>query len=468
MVLVVLWTDVLLFMLAALGIAFAIYAGRHEHLRAPWRRVARRPAAMSAAVLLVFFVVVALVDSVHFHPREQGLGGDGEPRYSSEVLSLLDVALTPLRTRVEKTYSAPLAAHLYARESVELGNGRKTREFPRLRYGGRHLQDPQRERLADILVLTLRGLALGISIWLFVCAIVLIGLARRHGRSGGESIRRILGCREDLPWLGILLTLGVLVCLCTIVAALAPHYHVLGTDKVGQDVLYQALKSVRTGLAFGTLTTFVMLPLGVLLGIMAGYFRGWVDDVIQYLYTTLNSIPSVLLIAAVVLILDVHMAKHAEAFASLEVRADLRLLFLCMILGVMSWTGLCRLLRAETLKVREMGYIQSATAFGAGHFSIIGRHILPNVLHIVLITVVLDFSGLVLVEAVLSYLSIGVDPSMASWGNMINGARLEMAREPVVWWSLAAAFVFMLALVLPANLFADAVRDAFDPRLRVH
>ena len=101
----------------------------------------------------------------------------------------------------------------------------------------------------------------------------------------------------------------------------------------------------------------------------------------------------------------------------------------------MSWTGLCRLLRAETLKVREMGYIQSATAFGAGHFSIIGRHILPNVLHIVLITVVLDFSGLVLVEAVLSYLSIGVDPSMRGfygvWGDRDMG---ENARQNRVFW----------------------------------
>jgi len=88
------------------------------------------------------------------------------------------------------------------------------------------------------------------------------------------------------------------------------------------------------------------------------------------------------------------------------------------------------------------------------------------VMHIVLIAVVMDFSGLVLAEAVLSYVGVGVDPTMISFGTMINSARLEMAREPMVWWSLAAAFVFMLMLVLSANLFADAVRDAFDPRIR--
>jgi peptide/nickel transport system permease protein len=111
-------------------------------------------------------------------------------------------------------------------------------------------------------------------------------------------------------------------------------------------------------------------------------------------------------------------------------------------------------------------YVQASVALGTRHSAVIGRHILPNVLHIVLITVVLDFSGLVLAEAVLSYIGIGVDPTMNSWGNMINGARLEMAREPVVWWSLLSAFLFMFALVLAANLFSDAVRDAFDPRLR--
>ena len=92
------------------------------------------------------------------------------------------------------------------------------------------------------------------------------------------------------------------------------------------------------------------------------------------------------------------------------------------------------------------------------------RHILPNVMHIILISVVLDFSALVLAEAVLSYINIGVDPSTYSWGNMINGARLEMAREPIVWWSLSAAFIFMFALVLAANLFSDSVQEAFDPR----
>ena len=218
-----------------------------------------------------------------------------------------------------------------------------------------------------------------------------------------------------------------------LIASISPYYHILGTNKVG---------------------------------IAAGYFKGWVDDVIQYLYTTLSSIPGVLLIAAAALILEVYMSRNAESFSSLAARADLRLLALCVILGITSWTGLCRLLRGETLKLREISFVESARAFGVSHATVIARHMVPNVMHIVMISIVLDFSGLVLAEAVLSYINIGVDPTMESWGNMINSARLELAREPLVWWSLAAAFVFMFVLVLAANVFADAVRDAFDPRLR--
>jgi peptide/nickel transport system permease protein len=251
------------------------------------------------------------------------------------------------------------------------------------------------------------------------------------------------------------------------VLLLCAGYHVLGTDKVGRDVLYIALKSIRTGLVIGTLTTLVVLPFAIALGIMAGYFRGLTDDVIQFIYTVINSIPAVLLIAAAVLMAQVFLALHPGFAPTSAERADVRLLVLCAILGFTGWIGLARLLRGEALKLRELEYIQAAQAFGVRHAHIISRHILPNVMHIVLISLVMDFSGLVLAEAVLSYVGVGVDPSMISFGTMINQARLEMSREPVVWWALAAAFVFMFALVLAANLFADAVRDAFDPRVRM-
>jgi len=270
-----------------------------------------------------------------------------------------------------------------------------------------------------------------------------------------------------VPWRSILVTLLILCLLAGVAVALGSRYHLLGTDKVGQDVLTLSLKSIRTALVIGTLTTMVMLPFAVLMGLAAGYFKGWVDDLIVYFYTTLSSIPSVLLIAAAVLIMQVIIDTHADYFQTTLQRADFRLLALCVILGVTSWTGLCRLLRGEALKLRELDYIQAAQAFGVARLRILTRHMLPNVMHLVTINAVTDFSAMVLSEAVLSYVGVGVDPATNSFGVMINAARLEMSREPVVWWSLAAAFVFMLALVLAANLFADAVRDAFDPRVRV-
>jgi len=463
---VILWTDALVFLLVAAVIAFGWYVTRHEHLMAPWRKVIRRRYGMCSLVVLVPFIVVGLLDSFHYRPRLDAAPGAGGSSYSVEVLSVFDMIAAPLRTRTERTYSAPLAAYAYAKENVMLPDGSQTREFPRLTQGGAHLQDPASELLPDVLRRALAGVGLAAAAWIVLTMLVAAWLAQRQDRAFGTVLSAIVHGQTEVPWRAMLATTGMLLLVAGPVLVLSGYYHVLGTDKVGQDVLYQTLKSIRTGLVIGTLTTLVMLPFALLLGIMAGYFRGWVDDIIQYVYTTLNSIPGVLLIVASVLIIQVLMDRHADAFETVSERADLRLLALCLILGITSWTGLCRLLRGEALKLRELEYVQAAQAFGVSDWGIITRHLLPNVMHIVLIAVVMDFSGLVLAEAVLSYVGVGVDPSMISFGTMINNARLELAREPIVWWSLAAAFVFMFALVLSANLFADAVRDAFDPRIR--
>lgn len=118
------------------------------------------------------------------------------------------------------------------------------------------------------------------------------------------------------------------------------------------------------------------------------------------------------------------------------------------------------------MKVKGLDYVNGARALGASHGRLIFVHILPNVFHLILITSILGFSGLVLAESVLSYLGIGVGSDVVSWGNMINKANLEMSREPVIWWNLLGSFLFMMALVLPANLFGDTLRDALDPKLR--
>jgi len=228
-----------------------------------------------------------------------------------------------------------------------------------------------------------------------------------------------------------------------------PGRHLLGTDKTGQDVFYKTLKSVRTGLIVGGLTTLIAVPFAIFFGVLAGFFGGWLDDAVQYLYSTLASVPGVLLVVAFMLVFKQGLVQ------------------LCVVMGLTGWIGLCRVLRGEAMKLREREFVQAALALGVPRFRIIRRHVVPNVMHLVLISVVLRFSGLVLAEAVLSYIGVGVGPDTYSWGSMIDQARSELGRDPLVWWSLAGAFVAMLALVLSANLFADALRDALDPRLRI-
>lgn len=463
---VFLWTDRLIYLLLFLSLALAFYIARQEPLLAPWRQIRRRPLAMSALVLLTFYLSIGLLDSIHFRKPLPVTEAIQQVQYDPEVLSVLDVLLERLKNNVERTYSAPLAAYAFSKDMIEAPDGSQQRAYPRLKFGGAHLEHPETERASDIATTVFKRGFSGLLIFFLIMLLFVLLLSQEHGKGLGEMATAIWRGETQTAWRSILLTTGLIFILVGILAPLSIKYHLFGTDKVGQDVLYLSLKGIRTGLVIGTLTTLVMLPFAIFLGISAGYFRGKIDDAIQYLYTTLSSVPGVLLIASAVLILQVYMEKNAEAFATITERADMRLLFLCLILGMTGWIGLCRLLRGETLKLREMEYVQAARALGVGPRRIITHHILPNVMHIVLIALVLDFSGLVLAEAVLSYVGVGVDPAMISWGNMINSARLELAREPVVWWSLTSAFIFMFALVLSANIFSDAVRDAFDPRLR--
>ncbi len=463
---VFLWTDILIYLLLAIVLTAAFYIRGQTHLVTPWRAVLKRKRGVISITILLSYVVIGLLDSVHFRPALELDREGGQQHYATEVLSLLDVVAMPLKQQSEKTYSEPFATRLFVRE-MQQGDeaGLVNFDYPKLVYGGGHLTQ-EADKWPDIKATILQSSQSAILAWLLLSLVIILYSAHHQRKGIYYAFNAIVKAKTDYPIRTLLFMLGLILWTVFTISALSVDYHVLGTDKVGQDVLYQSLKSVRTGLVIGTLTTIVMLPLALSMGIAAGYFRGWIDDVIQYIYTTLNSIPGVLLIAAAVLMLQVYMNNHPDNFSTIAERADLRLLFLCIILGMTSWTGLCRILRAETLKLREAEYVLAARSMGASKLSILHRHILPNLMHIVMISIVLDFSGLVLAEAVLSYVGVGVDPSMISWGNMINGARLEMARDPIVWWSLAAAFFSMFTLVLAANLFADVVRDAFDPRVQ--
>ncbi len=425
-----LWSDLVLWLLVAFLVIF-VWRLRHDHqATARWISVLQSHTALASLVILLTFITIALIDSIHWRTDDP----------YRPVVSLLDVSLGKIATVQEKSYSAPFASHGLWQETQQLADGSIQRTAIPLKQGQNHS-----------------------SIWLTSLAWFLLGagLARlvllQTAKSAMVQTSRI-------PWRTAGITLIVIAGFIAWLWGMGQSYHLLGTGKVGQDVLYETLKGIRTGILIGSLTTLLTLPFAIALGIAAGYFRGWVDDAVQYTYTTLNAVPGVLLIASAMLLAQMYLAQHSELFASEQERADVRLLLVCLVLGLTGWTGLARILRAEALKLREMEFVKSARAFGVSNARILSRHLLPNVGHLILIAIVLDFSGLVLAEAVLSYIGIGVDPTMPSWGNMINLARQELNREPVVWWNLLGAFTGMFLLVLSANLLADRIQQVFNPR----
>lgn len=445
----VLPTDIFVFILVAASFVFILSARRKEYWCNAWNQVKGNPVAMLSLVVLSLYTSIALLDTVHFVNKKTGV-----------TLSLLDWIATPLHQQVEKTYSAPFATHQYTKESAEVSHGKTTRINPRLKYGGAHLTDTD-SKIKDIIQRILKGLFQGGIVALIFSGIILAIYnfsSKSFSRSLHSTEKNTLSKRKVVNIVKIVFAITIPLVL---LMHLSPYYHIFGTDKVGNDVFYRSIKSIRTGLVIGSVTTLIVIPFAIFFGMIAGYFGGVIDDIIQYIYSTLASIPSVLLIVSLMLLVEL-----GESAGDIAWRADRRLLSLCIIMGITSWTGLCRLIRGETLKLRELEYVQAALSFGVNRLRILFKHIVPNLMHIVLISFILRFSGLVLAEAVLAYIGIGVDPTMESWGNMINTARLELAREPVVWWNLFAAFLFMFGLVLPANLFGDALRDALDPRLK--
>lgn len=435
-----LWTDRCLLAVLLLAVILIFYAARKEHVRLAYWKIARQPVAVSAGIVLVLFMTIGILDSVTIQTADfEG--------------TVLDRLLAPVGQNFEKSYSKPMAMHLYSSQTVvEAGQARQI--YPRLKFISSKIQtEEQKQRLLRQLEFKALGWSLAIGLLVFSGIVFLRKLIDQQWKWKLSSVS-----------FSLTLTIAILAGLSIFAISASKHLHILGTGQIGQDIFYYTVKSIRTGLVIGLLTTLFMMPLALFLGLAAGYFGGRIDDAIQYVYTTLSSIPGVLLITASVLSMQTYIANHPEKFTTLAQSADARLLALCLILGVTSWTSLCRLIRAEGLKLREVDYVMAAKALGSSSLTILRKHLLPNVMHIVLITLVLDFSFLVLAEAVLSYVGVGVSPLTISWGNMINGARLELAREPLVWWPMLAAFILMFTLVLASNLFADAVRDAFDPR----
>lgn len=221
--------------------------------------------------------------------------------------------------------------------------------------------------------------------------------------------------------------------------------HWFGTDMFGRSVFAKVIRGTQIAMSVGLATSLIAIPIGVLLGALAGYFGGWVDDFITWLYTTFSSIPNIMLLISITMILG------KGIFA------------VYIALGATSWVTLCRLIRGEVMKHKEREYVQAAGAIGGGHFRKLFLHILPNVTHIVIINTSLQFQFAIKSEVILSYLGLGVQGE-PSWGTMIDDAKLELSRG--VWWQLAAATSAMFLVVLAFNLLGDALRDSLDPKLK--
>ena len=227
-----------------------------------------------------------------------------------------------------------------------------------------------------------------------------------------------------------------------------------GTDFLGRSTFRRTLYGAKTSITVALFASIISLAIGVPLGAIAGYYRGWVDDIILWLISTLSTIPYILLLMAFAVVL------RDKTIFGVEIRG-ITSVYLAM--GLTSWVAICRLIRGEIIKRKESEYVLSAQATGCSNSRIIFSHLLPNVFHIIIINLSLRFVSFIHAEVILSFLGLG-ETDKPSWGAMIDSARAELARD--VWWEMTAATVAIFVLSLALNLFGDALRDCLDPKLR--
>jgi peptide/nickel transport system permease protein len=235
--------------------------------------------------------------------------------------------------------------------------------------------------------------------------------------------------------------------------------YLLGTDAFGRSVLVKTLLGARVSMTVGFFSNIIAVPLGMLLGAIAGYYGRRTDDAIVWFYSTLASIPGLILLIALKFAF-----QERILFEGTPVAMDLDgIVGVILVLGITSWIGTCRIVRAETMKLKELDYVLAAWAAGRNSFAILFRHILPNLMHIGIISFSLGFVSAISAEVILSFLNIGV-MDMPSWGKMINEARMDMVVGR--WWELTSAVGATFLIVLAWNIFGDRLRDALDPRLK--
>ncbi|AWN81962.1 ABC transporter permease [Candidatus Cardinium hertigii] len=221
--------------------------------------------------------------------------------------------------------------------------------------------------------------------------------------------------------------------------------HCFGTDILGYSVLAKVIHGVAVAMHVGCMVALFATAIGVVLGIVAGYFGGTIDECVVWLYTVVGSIPTLLSLIVVAFI----MGRGIQSC--------------CIALVVVGWTDICRLIRGEVMRHRSREYIQAAAAIGAGNFRKLFIHILPNILSLITYQFSLTFQFAIKYEVILSYLGLGVQHK-PSWGLMIGEAKTELLKD--VWWGLFFPVVAMFLLLFAVNMLADALRDELDPKLR--
>jgi ABC-type dipeptide/oligopeptide/nickel transport system permease subunit len=271
-----------------------------------------------------------------------------------------------------------------------------------------------------------------------------------------EALRRLAEDRMALFCLGVVVLYGLVALLSAFrilpldyASRLGESYEPpgarfwLGTDLLGRDVVAKTVHGIQIAFSVGVIASLIAIPIGASLGAAAGYFGGWVDEAIVWLYTTVASIPQILLLISISFV------------------AGRGILAVYIAVGLTSWVGICRMIRGEILKHKEQDYVSAARALGAGNGRVIFRHILPNLFHIIIIDFSLRFVSAIKFEVLLSYLGLGVQGE-PSWGIMIADAREELLRG--IWWQITAATGAMFFLVLSLNIVGDSLRDILDPR----
>lgn len=236
-----------------------------------------------------------------------------------------------------------------------------------------------------------------------------------------------------------------------------------GTTSAGKSVFLRVFHGTKVAFVVGILGAGLSVLIGMTLGLIAGFFGGWIDELVMYVYQTVASIPYLLLLLALAFI--IRQGPVADSYNDLWISQYLSLgLFnIILVIGATSWVTLCRLVRAEVMKVRELEYVQAARALGYSELRIAFKHVLPNVFHLVIINFSLRFVTAIKSEVILTFLGVGVDKE-PSWGQMIADAKNELMRG--IWWPLLFSGVALFLLTLAVNYVGDALRDALDPRLK--